>query len=282
MRVFSWSSKSPMLPICGAMTLVLVTAVAIILRGPGSVATAALNGTVAGSATGYMGQVFIEAVPPSVAVTYPPGAAETRAGLDYHSIDKRITMRADSVVSNCSSEGSTAQVLSATCTVTLTNFTFQVNETTIVTADRIFAKSSTFSFNGTTASDTSQTEIMGLCVRTTQSGSCVPTLPSTLSIAVDYPAPRVTGTLNLKATQSRTSNGTVSGSGKRVTALQMELTLQDVGTISLAIGVADSFVGGVSTPVPTATPTSAPPTTTPTPTGPARPFHAVLPVVSRD
>jgi len=249
--------------------------------GPGSTASAALNGTATGSAIGYSGQVFIETLTPAIVVSYPPDATETRSGLDFRSIDKRITMRADSAVSTCSSEGSTARVLAATCTVTLTNFVLLVNETTIVTAERIFAKSYTFSFIGTTASDTSGTQITGLCVRTTQSGDCAPAPPSATSIVVDYPAPRVTGTLTLKTTVSRSSEGVVPGAGKRVTAMQLELTLQNVGAISLSVGVADTFVGGVATPVPTAPPTSLPATPTPT-TGQTRPFHAVMPVVARD
>ncbi len=249
--------------------LLMLTSMSLALMRPAADARAAVSGTVAGGATGLSGHVFGAAFPAVAAVAYPPAAQSTHGALDLRSNDKRITTRASSLVSSCDSSGTTNQVLAATCTTTVNDFVLMVNETVIITADRITAKSYTFSFVGNTASDTAGTEVVGLCVRINQSGGCVQTVPSTTSVAVNYPSPHVFGTVLLKTELQRTTHGGINGTGKTVTGLQIELTLEGVGPLSMSVGIADSFIGGVSTPVPTATPTRLPPTPTPTPAPPA-------------
>ena len=249
---------------------------------PTTGAHAAIGGTVTGGAAGFSGQIFIQPVPPTYAVTYPPSDTVSVPGLDFRSIDKRVTLRASSLVSDCTNAGSTAQVLDVTCTVTINNMVLLINETEIITADRIFARSHSFSFGGTTLSDTTLTDIQNLCIRTSQSGSCMAAPTGATTIPVDYLAPRVTGTVTLKTAQSRSAEGSVPGSGRRLVALQAELTMENVGTISLSIGVVDTFVGGAATPVPTATPTSVPTAPTPTPSPSPRRFQAIVPSISRD
>ena len=263
--------------------LVTLTVAALALPGQEpSGAKAAISGTLVGSASGLSGQIFIQPVPPTYAVVYPAPPQSINA-VDFRSIDKRITLRATSLVSECTSAGSTAQLLDLACTVTINNLVLLINETEIITADRIFARSHSFSFGGTTASDTTLTEIQNLCVRTSQSGTCMPTTAGATSIPVDYLSPRVTGTVTLKMVSTRSSDGAVPGSGVRVVALQAELTLLNVGTISLSLGVVDTFIGGAATPVPTPTQTALPTTPTPTPVSPSpRRFQAIVPAVSRD
>jgi hypothetical protein len=275
------STFPALLALLGGATLAVAVFLVPVRQTPR--AQAAISGTVTGSAAGVTGQIFIQYVPPTYSVAYPPSATESVVPMDFRSIDKRVTLRASSMVSDCTSAGSTAQVLDVTCTVTMNNMVLLINETEIITAERIVARSHSFSFGGTTASDTNLTEIQNLCIRTSQSGTCMPSATGATSIPVDYLSPRVTGTVTLKIVSSRSSDGIVAGSGLRVVAVQAELTLQNVGTISLSVGVAETFIGGAATPVPTPTPTALPATPAPTPSLPGqRRFLAIAPSLSRD
>lgn len=275
--------RRTILALLATFGVVALAVTVLVTPGQGTpTARAAISGTVNGSAAGVTGQIFIQYVPPTYAVIYPPSATETVPGLDFRSIDKRVTLKASSLVSDCTSAGSTAQVLDVSCTVTITNMVLLINETEIITADRIFSRSHSFSFGGATASDTSLSEVQNLCIRTSQSGACMAAPTGALTIPVDYLSPRVTGTVTLKTVSSRTTEGAIAGSGKRLVALQAELTLENVGTISLSIGVVDTFVGGAATPVPTPTQTSIPTTPTPTPPPANQRYQAIAPAISRD
>ena len=200
--------------ILAALTILGVATLSVVaLVSPGKEpagARAAISGTVVGSASGLSGQIFIQPVPPTYAVVYP-APIESRTAVDFRSIDKRITLRAASLVSECTNAGSTAQLLGITCTVAINQLVLLINETEIITADRVLARSHSFSFGGTTASDTTFTEIQNLCVRTSQSGTCMPTATGATSIPVDYLSPRVTGTVTLKMVSTRSRDGAVAG-----------------------------------------------------------------------
>ncbi len=275
---------------------VILGAGVVIARQP-STAEAQIQGTLKGSAQTLSGSLTLNngsatiAIPNPNSVSLPAGGSASE-GIDFTdpgSLTVRITGGASV---QCDGIASAPLVLDANCTSTLTNFAVSFQSITPITIGRIVAKSSTVATAAGPVSTSAETIVENICVKEAQGSPCL-AIPAGGSVSFNYPP--MSGTVSLQTETPRTSDGSSTGSGMRVTGVRISLTLIPTlntptgGLLSLTLGIADSFIGSLATPtpLPTNTPTITPtPTRTPTPTpsGPPdpRPHKAVLPALSRD
>ena len=277
-----------------AIAAFLLSIGVLVGQGP-STAEAQIQGTIKGSAQTLSGSLTLNngsatiAIPNPNSVSLPAGGSASE-GIDFTdpgSLTVRIT---GSASVQCDGMASAPLVLDANCTSTITNFAVSFQSITPITIGRIVAKSSTVATAAGPVSTSAGTTVENICVKEAQGSPCL-AIPSGGSVSFNYPP--TSGTVSLQTETPRTSDGSSSGSGMRVTGVRISLTLIPTlntptgGSLSLTLAVADSFIGSLATPtpLPTSTPSITPtPTRTPTPSGPPdpRPHKAVLPALARD
>ncbi len=184
-----------------------------------------------------------------------------------------VGVSADSVATHCEGVPFGATVR-AECysrieglTVGLTLDTLLTSTTApIVTAGVLEGHSTSTSTGGAATSSNAGTTIANLCVFT--NGATCASVNGTATLNVSALGV-VTGTVAVRAEQTRTSDSGVSGSGLTVTMLAISLQTVLGPLVQIDIAVADSFVGGVVADVtpPPSTATPTPPAATATPTG---------------
>ncbi len=257
---------------------------------------AQIQGTIKGYAQTLSGSVTlnngtgVQLIPNPNAVSLPAGGSSSESfnWTDSGSLTVRIS---GSASTSCTGMSSAPLVIDATCTSEITNLAVSFQSVTPIQIGRIVAKSSTVATGSTIQASSGGTLVEGVCVREAQGFGCVPIAPGG---SANFTFPPMSGSVTLQTETPRTSDGNVQGKGVRVTAVRINMTLIPTstsptgGSLSLSLGLADSFVGGVATPTPLPTNTGTPtplhtpaPTSTPTPTDP-HPFKAFVPVLSRD
>jgi hypothetical protein len=278
-----------------AFASVSLIAMFMIFGGGPDPAEAAIQGTIRGSAQTLSGSLTLNngsgtiTIPNPNAVSLPAGGSSSDVidFTDPGSLTVRIT---GSASVECNGSSSAPLVIDATCTSTITNFALSFQSITAITIGRIVMKSQTVATGSSVVSASTGTTVENVCVKEGLGLPCK-AIPSGGSVSFNFPP--MSGTVSLQSETSRQTDGNLTGSGLRVTGVRISLTLIPTqqaptgGSLSLTVGVADTFIGGLSTPTAPATNTSVAsptPTRTPTPTGPpdARPYKAVLPVLSRD
>ena len=263
-------------------------------RAPDS-AEAAIQGTIRGSAQTLSGSLTLNngsgtiAIPNPNVVSLPVGGSSSEAidFTDPGSLTVRIT---GSASVECNGSNSAPLVIDATCTSTITNFALSFQSITAITIGKLVMKSQTVATSSTTVSASTGTTMENVCVKEGLGLPCKAIPPGG---SVSFTFPPMSGTVSLQTEARRQTDGNLTGSGLRVTGVRISLTLIPTqqaptgGSLSLTLGIADTFIGGLSMPTVPATNTavaSPTPTRTPTPSGPPdpRPHKAVLPIVSRD
>ena len=284
-------------PTGGALILALATLATILLavgRAPDT-AEAAIQGTIRGSAQTLAGSLTLNngsgtiAIPNPNAVSLPAGGSSSDAidFTDPGSLTVRITGGASV---ECDGIASAPFVIDANCTSTITNFALSFQSITAITIGKIVTKSQTVATGSSTVSASTGTTVENVCVKEGLGLPCKAIAPGG---SVSFTFPPMSGTVSLQTESTRQTDGNLTGSGIRVTGVRISLTLISTqqaptgGSLSMTLGIADTFIGGLSTQTAPATNTSVAsptPTRTPTPSGPPdpRPYKAVLPVVSRD
>ena len=274
--------------------IVLVTILIAMGRQPDS-ADAAIQGTIRGSAQTLAGSLTLNngsgtiAIPNPTAVSLPLGGSSSEAidFTDPGSLTVRIT---GSASVQCDGSSSAPLVIDANCTSTITNFALSFQSITAITIGKIVMKSQTVATSSTSVSGSTGTTVENVCVKEALGLPCKAIPPGG---SVSFTFPPMSGTVSLQTEATRQTDGGLTGSGIRVTGVRISVTLIPTqqaptgGSLSLTLGIADTFIGGLSTPTSPATNTavvSPTPTRTPTPSGPPdpRPHKAVLPVLSRD
>lgn len=262
------------------LLLLLAGILGAVLLAPGE--AHADSGTIKGRAATIQGSLVI--VPLNLnAITLPANGGPVQAslpltvgaGADLGVLGNlTLGVSADSVRTQCEGDGSGTPVWSE-CVSRIEGLSIGLslslagglitNEANLIEASVLESRSRSSAPGGTPQSSSAGTVITGLCVYA--NGSTCTAVAGQASINVSLLG-LVNGTVQVYGQAPRNSDGGVQGAGLTVTMLSIDLSTA-LGTLaSLNIGVADSFVGGVTVTPPPATPTPIPPTPTPLPPTP--------------